>query len=88
MPDNNDDSGGGSASVNNTELLAFIERSERLIAEKKEIAEQEKEVYAEAKGRGYDVKIMRKVIALRARDPEDVSEEDAVFDLYKSAVGL
>jgi uncharacterized protein (UPF0335 family) len=51
------------------ELRQFIERWERLEAEKKDIADQQKEVMAEAKGRGYDTKVMRKVIALRKRDP-------------------
>lgn len=70
------------------ELRQFIERAEQLASEKKEIAEQEKEVFAEAKGRGYDVKILRKVIALRKRKPDDVAEEQAVLDLYLSALGM
>jgi uncharacterized protein (UPF0335 family) len=51
------------------ELRQFIERAEQLEAEKKDIGEQEKELFAEAKGRGYDTKIMRRVIALRKRKP-------------------
>lgn len=70
------------------ELRQFIERFERLEAEKKDIAEQQKEVMAEAKGRGYDTKVMRKVIALRKRDENDIAEEEAVLDLYKSALGM
>ncbi len=70
------------------ELRQFIERFERLEAEKKDIAEQQKEVMAEAKGRGYDTKVMRKVIALRKREPDDIAEEEAVLDMYKSALGM
>lgn len=70
------------------ELRAFIERAERLEAEKREIADLLKEVFAEAKARGYDVKVMRKVIALRKRDPNDVAEEEAVLDMYREALGL
>ncbi len=70
------------------ELRAFVERFERLEAEKKDIADQQKEVMAEAKGRGYDVKVMRKLIALRKKDPAVVSEEEAILDLYKDALGM
>jgi len=69
------------------ELRSFIERYERLEIEKKEIAEQQKEVMAEAKGRGYDTKVLRKVIALRKRDKDDIAEEEAVLEMYKSALG-
>ncbi len=70
------------------ELRQFIERFERLDAEKKDIADQQKEVMAEAKGRGYDVKVMRKVIALRKRDRDEIAEEEAVLDMYKEALGM
>ncbi len=70
------------------ELRQFIERFERLEQEKKDIAEQQKEVMAEAKARGYDTKVMRKLVALRKRDPEDISEEEAVLELYKEALGM
>ncbi len=70
------------------ELRSFIERYERLEAEKKDIMDQQKEVMAEAKGRGYDTKVMRKVIALRKRDRDDIAEEEAVLDMYKSALGM
>lgn len=59
------------------ELRQFIERFEQLESERKDAAEQMKEVMGEAKGRGYDTKILRKVIALRKRKPDDVAEEDA-----------
>ncbi len=70
------------------ELRQFIERYEHLDAEKKDIADQQKEVMAEAKGRGYDTKVLRKVIALRKRQPDDIAEEEAVLDLYKAALGM
>ncbi|MDA0320986.1 MAG: DUF2312 domain-containing protein [Paracoccaceae bacterium] len=70
------------------ELRQFIERIERLDAEKKDIADQQKEVMAEAKGRGYDVKVIRKLITLRRRDQGEVAEEEAVLELYKEALGM
>lgn len=70
------------------ELRSFIERVERLDAEKKDLADQQKEVLAEAKGRGYDTVVLRKLIALRKREPHDISEEEAVMELYKEALGM
>ena len=70
------------------ELRQFIERIERLDAEKKDLAEQQKEVMAEAKGRGYDTKVMRKIVALRKRDSNDIAEEEAVLEMYKEALGM
>lgn len=70
------------------ELRQFIERYERLEAEKKDIADAQKEVMAEAKGRGYDTKVMRKVIAIRKRDANDLAEEEAVLEMYMSALGM
>ncbi|MHA3916472.1 DUF2312 domain-containing protein [Halovulum sp. GXIMD14793] len=70
------------------ELRAFVERFERLEAEKKDIADQQKEVMAEAKGRGYDIKVLRRIIALRKKDPAEISEEEAVLELYKEALGM
>lgn len=74
--------------VTAAELRAFIERVERLEAEKRDIQDQIKEVFAEAKGRGYQTAVMRRVIALRKREPDDVAEEQAVLELYKSALGM
>lgn len=70
------------------ELRQFIERAEQLASEKKDIAEQEKELFAEAKGRGYDTKVMRKLIALRKRKPDEVAEEDEILEVYKAALGM
>ena len=74
--------------VTAAELRQLIERVERLEAEKKDIAEQIKEVMAEAKGRGYDAKILRKIINLRKRDQNDIAEEEAVLEMYKEALGM
>ena len=70
------------------ELRQFVERIERLEEEKKAVADQIKEVMAEAKGRGYDVKTLRKIVSLRKKDPEERSEEEALLDLYMSALGM
>ena len=70
------------------ELRQFIERIERLDSEKKDLAEQQKEVMAEAKGLGYDTKLIRKIVALRARDANDIAEEDALMDMYREALGM
>ena len=70
------------------ELRAFIERYERLEAEKKDIMDAMKDVMAEAKGRGYDTKALRKVISLRKRDKDDIAEEEAVLEMYKAALGM
>ena len=75
-------------SVAAQELRQFVERIERLDAEKKDIMDAQKEVMAEAKGRGYDTKVLRKLIALRRRDTNDLAEEEAVLDMYKAALGM
>lgn len=74
--------------VTSEELRSFVERFERLEAEKRDIAEAQKEVMAEAKARGYETKIIRKVIALRKRDRDDIANEQAVLDLYCEALGV
>ncbi len=77
-----------SYTVTAAELRQFIERFERLEAEKKDIADQQKEVMAEAKSRGYDTKVMRKLIAQRKRDRDDLAEEEAVLEMYREALGM
>lgn len=69
------------------QLLAIIERVERLEEDEDAIKADKKEVYAEAKGNGYDVKILRKVVALRKIDKAKRQEDEAVLDLYLSAIG-
>jgi len=70
------------------ELRQFVERYERLEAERRDLADQMKEVLAEARARGYDVKVLRKLVALRKRDSAEVSEEEAILELYKQALGM
>lgn len=70
------------------ELRQFIEQFEQLDLEKTKVTELQKEVMAEAKSRGYDTKVMRKIIALRKRDQEEIAEEEAILDLYKEALGM
>ena len=70
------------------ELRQFIERYERLEAERRDLSDQMKEVMAQAKARGYDAKVLKKLIALRKRDSTEVSEEEAILELYKQALGM
>ena len=74
--------------VSSDELRQFIERLERLEEEKREIADQQKDVMSEARARGFDVKIMRKIITLRKRDKDELAEEEAILETYKSALGM
>jgi uncharacterized protein (UPF0335 family) len=69
-------------------LRSFIERIERLEEEKKALAEDIKEVYAEAKGTGFDVKIMRQLVRLRKMEDHDREEQEEILDLYKRALGM
>ncbi len=82
--DNVQDTGG----VSGQRLKAFIERIERLEEEKSALAEDVKDIYAECKGVGFDVKIVRKVIRLRKMETEKRHEEEQLIELYKSAIGL
>lgn len=70
------------------QLRAFIERIERLEEEKKSIADDIKDVYGEAKGMGYDTKILRKVIAIRKQDRDERAEQEAILDSYLAALGM
>lgn len=83
-----DDQIDSSYRVTADELRQFVERYERLESEKKDIADQQKEIMAEAKGRGYDTKVLRKIVALRKRDSNDIAEEEAVLAMYKEALGM
>lgn len=75
-------------SVAGHELRQFIEQFEQLEAEKKDIAEQQKDIMSEAKARGYDTAVMKKIIAMRKRDRDDLAEEEAILDIYKAALGM
>ena len=69
------------------QLKSIIDRVERLEQEKAEVAEQIKEVFAEAKGNGFDVKVLRKIVRIRKQDRAKRQEEEAILDLYLSALG-
>jgi uncharacterized protein (UPF0335 family) len=70
------------------QLRSVVERIERLEEEKKALAEDIKDVYAEAKGNGFDTKIIRRIIALRKRDRAELDEEETILDLYLRALGM
>ena len=74
--------------VSADQLRSFVERIERLEEEKTEVQEQIRDVYAEAKGEGFDVKTMRQVVRLRKMKPHDRIEQEELLDLYKSAIGI
>lgn len=70
------------------QLRSFIERIERLEEEKKALADDIRDVFAEAKGSGFDVKVMRQVVKLRRMDAAQRAEQEAILDLYRSALGM
>ncbi len=70
------------------ELKQFVERIERLEEEKKAIADDIKDVFAEMKGRGFDTKVVRQVIRIRKQDHAERQEMEAVLELYLSALGM
>ena len=74
--------------VTREEIRSFVERIENLNIEKNEISEQQKDVFAEAKSRVYDTRILRKVISMRKQDPQDLSEEEAILEIYREALDL
>ena len=78
----------GRNSVAGEELLQLIERWEHLNIEKREIAMVQSEVMAEARVRGYDTKVIRKLIAERKRDAGDMAEEKAVLEMYREAIRM
>jgi uncharacterized protein (UPF0335 family) len=78
----------GSNGVNGQHLQSFIERIEKLEEEKKAIADDIKDIYAEAKGTGFDPKIIKKVVALRKMDAHKREEEESILELYLSSLGM
>ena len=76
------------ADATDDRLRLLIERIERLEEEKKGIADDIRDVYAEAKATGYDVKIMRQIVRLRKLKPDDRSEQETILDTYKDALGM
>jgi uncharacterized protein (UPF0335 family) len=80
--------GSSTGGIAAAKLKSFVERIERLETEKGELAADIREVYAEAKGNGFDTKIMRQVIKLRKMEPADRNELDELLDLYRKALEL
>jgi uncharacterized protein (UPF0335 family) len=78
----------GHNSFNSPQLRAFVERIEKLDEERRELGADIKDIFAEAKGAGFDVKIMRKLVALRRLDADRRKEEEEVLDLYLAALGM
>ena len=76
------------ATVTADELRAFIERIERLEQEKRDIMDSIKEVYAEAKGSGYEPKVMRKIVSISKRNRDDIDNENAMTEMYMDALGM
>jgi uncharacterized protein (UPF0335 family) len=70
------------------QLRAFVERIERLEEEKRTIADDIKEIYAEAKGNGFDTKVLRQVVRIRKQDASERQEQEAILDLYMHALGM
>ena len=70
------------------QLKSIIERVERLEEEKKALAEDIKEVFGEAKANGFDTKVLRKIISIRKQDEGDRKEQDAILELYMTALGM
>lgn len=70
------------------QLRAFIERIERMEEDRRAVIEDIKEIYSEAKANGFDAKVMREIIRLRRKDAAEREEEDAMLDLYMSALGM
>lgn len=81
-------SDGKNSKSGSEELRAFIERVERIEADEAALKADKKEIFDEAKGRGYDTKIMRGLISERKRDPEEIAEEESIRELYREALGM
>jgi uncharacterized protein (UPF0335 family) len=77
-----------SGSVSSERLRSFIKRIEKLEEDKAAVSEDLKEVYAEAKGTGFDTKTIRKIVSIRKMEVEKRREQDELLDLYKSALGM
>jgi len=78
----------GTAEVNAGHLRAFVERIERLEEEKKAISDDIRDVYAESKGNGFDVKALRAIVRLRKQDPNERAEAETILETYMQALGM
>lgn len=78
----------GHNSIAKDQLKSIIERIERLEEDKKAISDDIKDVYSEAKGNGFDVKALRRIVSLRKQDPDKRAEQEAILDTYMHALGM
>jgi uncharacterized protein (UPF0335 family) len=85
---NDSEAAKGAPAVNAAHLRAFIERIEKLEEEKKALSDDIRDVYAEAKGNGFDAKVLRKIVSIRKQDRDKRREEEEILDLYLSALGM
>ena len=85
MPEHDDAEVGGIAV---DRLRSIVERVERLEAERKALGDDIKDVFTEAKSAGFDVKVIKQIIAIRKKDPSDVEELETLLDLYRRALGM
>lgn len=86
--DETEDRAGHNSGISAKELKAFVERIERLEEDKKAVSDDIRDVYAEAKGRGFDTKTMRKLVSMRKKDADQRREEEAMLELYMNALGM
>ena len=77
-----------SAKFSRDQLKAIIERIERMEEEKKTISDDVRDIYAEAKGSGYDVKALRTIVRMRKQDPNDRAEQETILETYMHAMGM
>jgi len=82
------DGGDNSEAIAKDQLRAFVERVERMEEEKSAIATDIREIYAEAKGNGFDTKVLRQVVKIRKQDRSEYMEQQSILDLYLSALGM
>lgn len=75
-------------SIVGSELRAFVERIEAHEREKADAAELVKETYAELKGRGFDTKVVRRIVSDRKKSPDEIAEEEAILEMYRAALGM
>lgn len=87
-PETGDTASSGSLNVTGERLRSFIERVERMEEEKATLMEDIKEIFSEAKGEGFDVKIMRQIIRIRKMDVADRQEAEAILETYMAALGM
>jgi uncharacterized protein (UPF0335 family) len=78
----------GHNSIAKDQLKSIIERVERLEEDKRDISDDIKDVYSEAKGNGFDAKALRRIVALRKQDPDKRAEQEAILDTYMHALGM